>query len=166
VIRNPLHPSLRRLALPAFAAAIAVAMVASLVRHGGPMLLQSFLFYVAMALFNGAILLIIVWSVPDGASCPASAVIAANALAWLVGFFAIFAPGGLVVRETCLATLLAQWMLPEGAIAVALAWRLVQIASEAACSAGNVARRLPGSLKPACSLFRANFDSQGGDWFG
>jgi glycosyltransferase 2 family protein len=146
VIRNPLHPSLRRLALPAFAAA-----VASLARHGGPMLLHSFLFYVAKALFNGAILLIIIWSVPDGASCPASAVIAANALAWLVGFFAIFAPGGLVVRETCLATLLAQWMLPEGAIAVALAWRLVQIVSEAACSVGNVARGLPGSLK-ACML--------------
>ena len=110
-------------------------------------LFRSLLFYVAMAIVNGATLLVIVRSSPGGASCPASGVIAANAVAWLAGFFAIFAPGGLVVREASLAAMLAPWMAPEQAIVVALAWRLVQVAAEAACFGGVVAWGLPGSLK-------------------
>jgi hypothetical protein len=110
-------------------------------------LFQSWMFYVAMAIVNGATLLVIVRSSPGGAGCPFWGVIAANAVAWLAGFFALFAPGGLVVREACLAAMLAPWMAPEQAIVVALAWRLVQVAAEAACFGGVVAWGLPGSLR-------------------
>ncbi len=93
-------------------------------------LIAPFAFFAAMAVFNGLALAPIVWSVPGGPTCPLVTILAANAAAWLAGFFAIFAPGGLVVREACLAALLAPWIGAETAIAVALAWRLVQVVAE------------------------------------
>jgi hypothetical protein len=115
----------------------------------GPDLFKSFLFYIAMGLLNGATLVVIVRSFPEGTDCPIWAVIAANAVAWLVGFFALFAPGGLIVREACLASLLAPWMTPGHAITIALAWRLIQIIAESGCFAIIVATGLPDTLRVA-----------------
>jgi hypothetical protein len=92
------------------------------------------LFYAAMGVMSGVALVIVIRSEPNGSAVPAQAAIAANAVAWLVGFFALFAPGGLVVREACLATLLSPWMPLESALVVSLAWRLVQIVAEILCS--------------------------------
>ncbi len=66
---------------------------------------------------------------PDGGASPA-ALIALSSAAWLVGFFAIFAPGGLVVREAFLATALAGWLPPAESIAIAVGWRALQIMVE------------------------------------
>ncbi|MFO0957694.1 MAG: lysylphosphatidylglycerol synthase domain-containing protein [Isosphaeraceae bacterium] len=108
-------------------------------------LAATFLFFVAMAVFNGLALFILVQALPDR-DCPLSAVIAANAAAWLAGFFALFAPGGLVVREACLAALLATWLGPELALALALAWRLVQILAEICCFVVVVVWGLPTNI--------------------
>jgi hypothetical protein len=109
-------------------------------------LVKAVLFYAVMAVFSGAAFLLIVRSEPSGAAVPAGAVIAANAVAWLAGFFALFAPGGLVVREACLVALLSPWMPAETALVVALAWRLVQIVAEVLCSVVVTAWGLPAVL--------------------
>jgi hypothetical protein len=96
----------------------------------------AFIFYVLMCFMNGFVFETVLLASPGGARCPLRAAIAANALAWLVGFFAFMAPGGLVVREGCLATLLAAWIPVEQAVVVALAWRSLQIAAEVLCVAG------------------------------
>jgi glycosyltransferase 2 family protein len=118
-------------------------------RPDAPRLATAFAFYVAMGLFNGAILHGIVTALPGGANCPWPGVVAANAAAWLVGFFALFAPGGLVVREACLAGMLSAWMPGEEALAASLAWRLVQIVAEIAGFAGIAALGLPATLRSA-----------------
>lgn len=102
-------------------------------------------FFTAMAFFNGVALLPIVRDLPGGAACPVAAVIAANAVAWIVGFLTPVAPGGLVVREACLASLLAPWLSFESALAVALAWRLAQIAAEVVTFLGVTAMGLDSS---------------------
>ena len=103
-------------------------------------------FYVAMGLSNGVAFWSIVAATPEGAGCPLVSAVAANAAAWLAGFFAFFAPGGLVVREACLVATLSPWMPAEQALAVALAWRLVQVVAEIVCFACAAAFGLPASL--------------------
>lgn len=115
-------------------------------RVDGRLLAAAGVFYLAMVTFNGAILHVIVSGLPARGECPLPGVVSANAIAWLVGFFAIFAPGGLVVREAVLAGFLSAWMPGEQAIAVALAWRLVQIVSEIVAFVGIAATGLPQSL--------------------
>jgi len=78
-------------------------------------------------------------AVTPESNVPLLAVIGANAAAWLIGFFAIMAPGGLVVREGAMATLLVAWLPAEQAIAAAIIWRFLQIAVEVACMAGAYA---------------------------
>jgi glycosyltransferase 2 family protein len=121
------------------------------IRPNAARLATAFAFYVAMGLVNGAILHGLVSALPGGADCPWPGVVAANAAAWLVGFFALFAPGGLVVREACLAGMLSAWMPGEEALAVSLAWRLVQIVAEIAGFAGIAALGLPASLRSSPS---------------
>jgi len=118
-------------------------------RPDGRLLAVAGIFYLAMVAFNGAILHVIVAGLPGSRSCPLSGVVAANAVAWLIGFFAIFAPGGLVVREAVLAGMLSAWMPGEQALAVALVWRLVQIVSEIVAFVTVAATGLPGTLVPA-----------------
>jgi hypothetical protein len=83
-----------------------------------------------MSILNGLALAPIVRDLPGGVLCPMGAMIGANAVAWIVGFLTPVAPGGLVVREACLASLLAPWLGLENAVTAALAWRLIQIAVE------------------------------------
>jgi hypothetical protein len=93
----------------------------------------SIFYYGSMCVFNGIVFETVLLATPAGARCPVRAAIAANALAWLAGFFAFMAPGGLVVREGCLATLLTAWIPVDQAVVVALAWRSLQIAAEVLC---------------------------------
>lgn len=112
-----------------------------------PGLAGSYGFYILMASLNGLALAVIVRSTTGGEACPVASIVAGNAVAWLVGFFAIFAPGGLVVREACLASSLSIWLPAEKAMTIALAWRLVQVLAELACFAASAAFGLPAVLK-------------------
>lgn len=130
---------------------------------GGPRpqpakLALTFGFFVLMSFANGLILEVIVNGMPGGGSSPRMGLIAANAIAWLIGFFAIFAPGGLVVREVCLAGLLSAWMPAEQALTVALAWRLVQILAELIGFTIVAATGLPKELRHQRSESEGSFD--------
>jgi uncharacterized membrane protein YbhN (UPF0104 family) len=57
-------------------------------------------------------------------------VVGANALAFIAGYLALFAPGGLGVRELALASLLRPALPPEVAAAVALLSRLWSVLAE------------------------------------
>ena len=63
---------------------------------------------------------------------PLPIVVAATSLAWVVGFLAIFAPGGLFVREGLLAICLAPWIPYGTGIGIAILARLLQIVAEIA----------------------------------
>jgi hypothetical protein len=92
-------------------------------------------FFLLVGCLNGIVTCMLCWSFPMDAVPPLEAVIAATSISWLVGFFAIFAPGGLVVRETAFALCLAFWMPYTAAIGVAVFARLVQILAELGCMA-------------------------------
>ncbi len=66
---------------------------------------------------------------PEAAISPAAA-IGVNAAAWLAGFFAIGAPGGLGAREAGLCALLLPLLPLEQAALAAVFWRVLQIAVE------------------------------------
>ena len=88
------------------------------------------LFYlVLMAGLNGIVTTCLVWSMPTDTP-PVLVVIAANSLAWVVGFLAIFAPGGLFVREAVFAFCLSLWVPYSTGIAIAVLARLLQIGAE------------------------------------
>ncbi len=93
-------------------------------------------FYTTMAILNGLVFVVVLAAMPGGVACPIPAAVAANSIAWLVGFFAVFAPSGLIVREGCLAALLTAWIPLPQAVMITLAWRSVQIISEICCAAG------------------------------
>ncbi len=127
------------LALGAFAlksASRRIARLATALKNFGRfgMRIRSFLcvlgFYLTMVLLNGATLLQVVHAEPVGFRCPFSVVVTANSIGWLAGLFALFAPGGLVVREASIVVLLSGWLPTEQALTVALAWRGLQIAAE------------------------------------
>jgi hypothetical protein len=102
------------------------------VRTSSMSLIGVLLFYIGMVLLNALTFWAVVRSVPGGDRCPFGVVLAANSISWLVGFFALIAPGGLVVREASLGMLLSGWLTTEQALTVALAWRAIQIATELA----------------------------------
>ena len=99
------------------------------VRLSGQGLVTALIFYTSMGLLNGCVTLFLVWSMP-GEAAPASVIIAATSLAWVIGFLAIFAPGGLFVREAIFAACLAPWTPYGTAIALAVLARLLQMAAE------------------------------------
>jgi uncharacterized membrane protein YbhN (UPF0104 family) len=68
-----------------------------------------------------------------GSAFPIGQVIAINAVAWLVGFFAVFAPAGLGVREATFAILFSIWAPFDQGLLAAGVWRLVQIGAEIIC---------------------------------
>jgi len=108
----------------------------SRVRPDGFALTVALAFSTAMVLLNGLVFAAVLAAMPGGSACPITAAVAANAIAWLAGFFAIFAPGGLIVREGCLAALLTAWIPLPQAVVTTLVWRAVQIISEICCAAG------------------------------
>ena len=91
----------------------------------------AFAFFVTMNILNGGISWIVSLSVAKSENVPVVAIVCATAAAWLVGFFAIFSPGGLVVRETAFATMLLVWLPYSESIAIAVLARLLQFGAEA-----------------------------------
>ncbi len=87
-------------------------------------------YYVPMSCLNGLALYQVVLAFHPETEAPVVWVLGANAIAWLIGFFAVFAPGGLVIREGTLATLLAVWLPLELALSIAVAWRMLQMVEE------------------------------------
>lgn len=61
---------------------------------------------------------------------PLLAMIAATATAWVIGFFAFFSPGGILVREAALAALLLPWLPYETGFALAILSRFAQLIAE------------------------------------
>lgn len=96
-------------------------------------LFQALLFFVWMACLNGLVTLVLLGALCPNDFPPISVVVAATSLSWLIGFFAIFAPGGVVVREGSFAIALVFWLPLADGLIVAVAARLVQMLAEVVC---------------------------------
>ena len=91
--------------------------------------IKALLFLVMMGLLNGCVTVLLLWSLPAEA-VPPTVVIAATSWAWVIGFLAIFAPGGLFVREGIFAVCLAPWLPYGTGITLAILARLMQMFAE------------------------------------
>ncbi len=90
------------------------------------------LFYTALCCLNGAAFYLVIRAISD-APVSLTALIGINACGWLIGFFAIGAPGGIGVREATSAFLLSSMIPLPAAIAASILWRLVLIVDEVTC---------------------------------
>ena len=97
-------------------------------------LAKSLAFFAFMGAVNGLVSACLLKSIPGAIEAPVSVVIAATAIAWVVGFVAVFSPGGLIVREGTLALLLAPWLPYSAGFTLAILARLVQISAEVVCT--------------------------------
>lgn len=98
-------------------------------------LVRAFAFYLSLCLFHALLLRVLVLAFRPEASDLAFFA-SVDGMAWLIGFFAIGVPGGIGVREAGMAWLLSQAMpLPE-ALAIAISWRVAQLAAEMLVLAG------------------------------
>jgi uncharacterized membrane protein YbhN (UPF0104 family) len=93
-------------------------------------IVRATLFYTGLNAANGLGL----WLITAGMGysqvvSPASA-IGVNAAGWLVGFFAIGVPGGIGVRESAAAFLLAPLMPWQEAVLASVLWRVIQVVAE------------------------------------
>ena len=93
-------------------------------------LLPALGFYVLMGCLNGLVTTSLICSTTLNQNPPMMVVIGATSLAWIVGFLAVFAPGGMVVREATFAACVAPWIGYSTAMAIAILARLVQLAAE------------------------------------
>ena len=90
------------------------------------------LFYTALCCLNGLAFHLVIRAITD-APVSLTALIGINACGWLIGFFAIGAPGGIGVREATSAFLLSSIIPLPAAIAASILWRLVLIVDEVLC---------------------------------
>jgi MFS family permease len=101
-------------------------------------LAATFVFYVALTLFNGAIFMNLL-----SATCDTYPGLLAstgiNAAGWLVGFFAFFAPSGLGVREGTSTALLTPLMPLDAVVVAVVSWRVIQVVVELLCLAASLA---------------------------
>jgi hypothetical protein len=103
-----------------------------------PALFMALALFVVLCAAHGVAFLAVLKAVDD--SPPgALAVVGINAVGWLVGFFAFFAPTGIGVREATLTAMLAPFVPVDAAIVASFLWRLVQLAVELVCLAGFLA---------------------------
>lgn len=98
------------------------------------LLVATFALYLLLCVVNGLAFYALIRAFTDAAPSVAT-VIGINAVGWLVGFFAVCAPGGLGVREGGMTALLAPLLPLEVAIGSVLVWRLMQIVVEVVCLA-------------------------------
>ncbi len=101
-------------------------------------------YFVAMACLNGAVNLLILKTCSN-AHVPVTAMIAATAAAWIVGYLAFFSPGGLFVREGALAVLLMPWVPYQVAFTLAILSRVAQLLAEVICMAWPMLAKRPAS---------------------
>ncbi len=85
--------------------------------------------YLALCAAHAALLMLLVQAVQPGSYHWGSAA-ATDGSAWLIGFFAIGVPGGIGVREAGITFFLSTHMSIPEAMAVAVLWRVLQIAAE------------------------------------
>jgi len=96
-----------------------------------PAALAIALFYlIAMACLNGIINTSLVRVVALDTHVPVMAMIAATAIAWVVGLLAFFSPGGILVREATLAAILIAWLPYEQGFLLAMLSRFAQLIAE------------------------------------
>jgi glycosyltransferase 2 family protein len=88
------------------------------------------LFYVLMNILNGLGFWVILVGMGYGETISFTAAVGANAVGWLIGFFAIGIPGGIGVREAGSALVLASLMPWQEAAMAAILWRLALVAAE------------------------------------
>ncbi|QEG23024.1 lysylphosphatidylglycerol synthase domain-containing protein [Mariniblastus fucicola] len=89
-------------------------------------------YFVVMAAMNGLVNSALLQAI-DAPSVPLVALIAATATAWIIGFFAFFSPGGILVREAALAALLLPWLPYEAGFSLAILSRFAQMIAEVVC---------------------------------
>ena len=89
----------------------------------------SLAYFVLMACVNGTVNAVLLPAIDTG-SVPLVAMIAATSTAWIIGLFAVFSPGGILVREAALATLLLPWIPWETGFTLAIVSRCAQLAAE------------------------------------
>ncbi|MBK1832578.1 lysylphosphatidylglycerol synthase domain-containing protein [Roseibacillus ishigakijimensis] len=94
----------------------------------GP-LLRALASYLTLCAFHALLLVFLVQAVFPAPYSWASAA-AADGSAWLIGFFAIGVPGGIGVREAGITFFLSTHLSTPEAMAVAVLWRVLQIAAE------------------------------------
>ncbi|MGH7754634.1 MAG: lysylphosphatidylglycerol synthase domain-containing protein, partial [Gemmatimonadales bacterium] len=75
----------------------------------------------------------------DGAALPVFAAAGVFALGYILGWVALFAPGGVGVREVVLVSLLTAHVGPGGAVAVSIASRILLTITEAAAALAALA---------------------------
>jgi len=93
-------------------------------------LLKAELLYILLNIFHGIGLWLMLAGMGYQHSVSPAAAVGANAVGWLVGFFAMVIPGGMGVRETATAFLLSPVMPWQQAALAAVLWRVLQIAAE------------------------------------
>lgn len=113
-------------------------------------LAATFALYLILCVVNGLAFYALVRAFTDAAPSVAT-IVGINSVGWLVGFFAVCAPGGLGVREGGMTALLAPLVPLEVAIGSVLVWRLMQIVVEVACLAACL---LPEGVRIARSGLR------------
>ncbi|MGB8166524.1 MAG: hypothetical protein WCF18_03465, partial [Chthoniobacteraceae bacterium] len=123
------------------------------------LVLATFALYLLLCVANGLAFYALIRAFTDSAPTVAT-IVGINSIGWLVGFFAVCAPGGLGVREGGMTALLIPLVPLEVAVGSVLVWRLMQIAVEVACLAACL---LPEGVRIARSWLRplapiANFE--------
>lgn len=88
-----------------------------------------YLNYLVLCFFNASLFYAVILSI-HGVDVSWQTSVAVAAIAWLVSFWAVFAPGGLGVREAVLTILLTHFCGVELALLIALLWRVLQMLSE------------------------------------
>jgi glycosyltransferase involved in cell wall biosynthesis len=102
------------------------------VRFNRGSLVRSALFYVALNAINGLGFWLILIGMGYAHTVSPALAVCANAVGWLIGFFAIGVPGGIGVREAGAALVLAPVMPWQEAVLASVLWRVVQIVAELA----------------------------------
>jgi hypothetical protein len=87
-------------------------------------------YLIVMACLNGLVNFTLLQATSETASVPVIAMIAATAIAWVVGFLAFFSPGGILVREATLAAILLPWLPYEHGFTLAMLSRFAQLIAE------------------------------------
>lgn len=93
-------------------------------------LMKAELMYIFLNVFHGVGLWLMLAGMGYQHAVGPAAAVGANAVGWLVGFFAMVIPGGMGVRETATAFLLSPVMPWQEAALAAVLWRALQIVAE------------------------------------
>jgi uncharacterized membrane protein YbhN (UPF0104 family) len=93
-------------------------------------LIKAELIYIVLNIFHGLGLWLMLAGMGYQETVNPAAAVGANAIGWLVGFFAMVIPGGMGVRETATAFLLSPLMPWQDAALAAVLWRALQIIAE------------------------------------